>query len=79
MPDRIVPAAKDINRASSCDGKVAFLTRGTAKAASERRPGRVVYKCVHCRNWHVGTPDPTPKKFTKRNKLIRLFLETEMD
>lgn len=66
-------------RESSCDGKVAFLTKGTARAASNRRPGRVVYKCNYCRAWHVGTPDPGPKKFMKRNKLIRLFIEEKTD
>lgn len=64
-------------RLSGCDGKVAFLTRGTARSASQRRPGRIVYKCVHCRQWHVGTPTPEPKPMYKRNKLIRLFMEDE--
>lgn len=75
MPDRIVPALKEINRASSCDGKVAFLTKGTARSACNRRPGRVVYKCKHCHSWHVGTPDPKPKVRDKRERLVIVYME----
>lgn len=66
-------------RLSSCEGKVAFLTRGTARAARDRRPGRVVYKCLHCGSWHVGTPSQRAKDVYKRSKLVRLFVEEVTD
>lgn len=61
---------------SQCDGKAAFKKIGHAKAAAKRRTGRVVYRCRHCFHWHVGTPE-RKRKFTKRDKLIRLFIEPE--
>lgn len=66
-----------VSRASQCEGKVAFKKIGIARAAAERRDRRIVYRCMHCYHWHVGTPDPKEKKFTRRNKLIRLYLEPE--
>jgi hypothetical protein len=63
--------------ASQCNGKVPFKKVAFAKAACQRRSGRVVYRCKHCFHWHVGTPERKEKKFAKRDKLIRLFLEPE--
>jgi hypothetical protein len=64
-------------RAASCDGKVAFVSAAQAKRAAKRRTGRVIYRCKFCPHWHTGTPDPKPKKFEKRKKLVKLFLQTE--
>jgi len=77
--DRVVKASKEVSRASSCDHKVRFNTRVQAKKAALRRDGRIVYKCVHCRHWHVGTMQPREKKFEKRKKLVKLFLEVVND
>lgn len=65
------------SRASQCDGKVVFKKISIAKAAAGRRGRRIVYRCQYCYLWHVGTPEPRIKKFTRRQKLVRLFLETE--
>jgi hypothetical protein len=62
---------------SACEGKVAFDKQSTAVVSSKRRKGRVVYRCPHCHGWHVGTKEPRIKRFVKRKKLIRLFLQTE--
>ena len=78
MSDRIITRAYKAGHASSCDGKVPFTSRQVALKAANRRTKRIVYRCFHCHLWHVGTPDPKEKKFTKRKKLIRLFLETEL-
>lgn len=65
--------------AAQCEGKIAFKRQRIALEAAERRGRhhRVVYRCRYCFHWHVGTPDPKPKKFEKRKKLIQLFLQTE--
>ena len=64
-------------RLASCEGKISFVSARQAKKAAMRRTGRVIYKCRFCPHFHTGTPDPKPKKFQKRKKLIRLFLQTE--
>ncbi len=64
-------------RLASCEGKIPFTSARKAKRAAKRRTGRVIYKCKFCPNFHIGTPDPKPKKFQKRKNLIRLFLQTE--
>lgn len=65
------------NRQSSCEGKSAFKSHRIAKEAANRRKNRVVYRCDHCFQWHVGTPEPKLKVFMKRKKLIQLFLQPE--
>lgn len=67
------------SRVSQCEGKVAFRGQGIAKAAANRRKGRVAYRCGYCFRFHVGTRKHSERNFTKRNKLIRLFLETELE
>lgn len=64
---------------SSCEGKVSFDSRAIAREAAKRRHGRVVYNCRICGHYHVGMPDRREKKFTKRKKLIQLFLETRLE
>jgi hypothetical protein len=64
-------------RVAQCDGKVSFRIQKHAKEAANRRKNRVVYRCQHCFQWHVGTPPPKAKKFSKRQKLVRLFLQPE--
>lgn len=71
------PANRTVSQASQCEGKVAFRHQRVAREAAKRREGRITYRCRHCFHWHVGTPDPKPKKFTRRQKLIRLYLEPE--
>lgn len=75
--DDYQPASRDARYASQCEGKVAFRHQRVAKEAADRRTGRVVYRCRHCYHYHVGTPEPKPKKYAKRKKLIQLFLEPE--
>jgi hypothetical protein len=65
------------SQVASCHGKVAFKKQRFAKDAAHRRKGRVAYRCKYCFLWHVGTPEPKAKKFTKRKKLIQLFLQPE--
>ena len=76
MSDRRVQASRS-SYASQCEGKVAFASPRLAEEAAKRRTGRIIYRCRYCHEWHVGTPDPRPKVYEKRNKLIRLFLHTE--
>lgn len=64
-------------RAAQCEGKVAFKKQRFAKDAAHRRKGRVAYRCQFCFSWHVGTPPQREKKFTRRQKLIRLYLQPE--
>ena len=64
-------------RLASCEGKVAFASARQAARDAKRRSGRIIYRCKFCPYFHTGTPDPKPKKFQKRKKLIRLFLQTE--
>jgi len=65
---------------SSCEGKVGFDSRAVAReAADDRRKGRVIYSCRFCGHWHVGSPIRAEKKFTKRKKLIQLFLVTTLE
>lgn len=66
-------------RPAQCDGKVAFKHYRVAKNAAGRRNNRDVYRCDHCFLWHVGTPEPKIKKFTKRQKLVRLVLEPQWE
>jgi len=70
-------AAENVKRAAQCDGKVVFKGRRQAGEAAKRREGRVVYRCPHCHFWHVGWAERREKKFAKRKKLIRLFVEKE--
>lgn len=70
----------DFNRQmSSCEGKVPFDNRSIAREAAERKKGRIVYNCRYCGHWHVGGPIHKAKKFTKRKKLIQLFLVTTLE
>lgn len=39
----------------SCDGKKPFDDLKFALLAAGRRKSRQVYRCRHCRRWHVGT------------------------
>ncbi len=64
-------------RLASCEGKVPFLSARQATQAAKRRTGRIIYRCKFCPYFHTGTPDAKVKKFQKRKKLIRLFLQTE--
>ena len=77
MTDQIASPNRSSMRASQCDGKVVFKRIGFARAAANRKDRRVVYRCQFCFHWHVGTPEPKAKKFTKRDKFIRLFLQPE--
>jgi len=77
MSDDRIERTAATSRLSQCDGKVTFKHQRRALEAAERRDGRIVYRCPHCFHWHVGTPDPKIKKFAKRKKLIKLFLEPE--
>lgn len=53
---------------ASCTGKVAFLTWELAHRIIERRrkselskhEPQTVYRCPHCRQWHIGTRAPRP-------------------
>jgi hypothetical protein len=62
---------------AACQGKVAFKSQRQASEAAKRRERRVVYRCKYCFEWHVGTPEPREKKFSKRKNLVRLFLQSE--
>lgn len=58
---------------SQCEGKQPFDSYRKAEDAAKRRADRGVYKCQHCRKFHVGH---RPKKFisTKGRKLhVRYF------
>jgi hypothetical protein len=65
------------SRAAQCDGKISFRSQRHASEAAKRRERRVVYRCPYCFDWHVGTPERREKKFSKRKKLVRLFLQSE--
>lgn len=56
-----------------CAGKVSFPERRVAEKAARRRPGRRVYKCKVCHEYHVGshTRFSGGKKF-KRPSSMRL-------
>jgi hypothetical protein len=55
---------------SQCEGKLPFDSFSLAKKAASRRDERDVYKCQHCRKFHVGHKT---KKFvsTKGRKHVR--------
>lgn len=53
----------EVSHLSQCHGKEPFADRRHATAAAKRRRGRQVYRCPHCRDYHVGSAP----KFTKGN------------
>jgi hypothetical protein len=38
-----------------CDGKVGFNRLKLALLAAGRKRGRRIYRCKHCRKWHVAS------------------------
>ena len=56
--NRIEKVYQSTKRISSCEGKVAFETRGYADNVIKRdhnNKGRMVYRCSFCNKWHVGS------------------------
>jgi len=56
---------KDMNRARSCDSKVGYAKRSTAKRVIRQLRGKgkkyfgwkkfMAYKCVYCGDFHIGS------------------------
>lgn len=57
-------ARRHFDELSSCQGKAAFVTWTLANQTCERRrkseqtrhEPQQVYRCQHCRHWHIGHP-----------------------
>jgi len=45
-----------------CDGKEPFADKAIANRAARRKKGRNVYRCQHCKQWHVGAVPPVLKR-----------------
>ena len=52
---------KETARLSQCVGKQGFKDRRYAVEAAKRRRGREVYRCSHCREYHVGSAPKSTK------------------
>lgn len=44
----------EIRELSQCAGKFAFREPRMAQTVARRKKGLNIYKCPHCRSWHVG-------------------------
>ena len=58
-----------------CMGKEPFTSRGVADSIARRRKRKraiasEVYKCQHCRSWHIGSP--TRKQSMRGSKIRRI-------
>ncbi len=55
------PLSRETHAATSCDGKQRFASITLAQQVLRRnartRQRRVVYRCLHCDGYHLGTPN----------------------
>ena len=49
---------------SACSGKVSFASRALARVAAARKTQRMIYKCEHCKAWHVGKTNDRKRRMT---------------